>query len=133
LPIPAFCLWRKTARLWWSTTTRSATFTAATVSRNGGCVRRYVSLGGQTYSRIAEHQANGRKIETGVTGDFARPRFSVIFVHGRGGDQRLGMNDYTFGGNFNRLKNLMVAQWRRLSGADSAQFRQCRVRDTSRH
>jgi pimeloyl-ACP methyl ester carboxylesterase len=36
------------------------------------------------------------------------PGFSVIFVHGRGGDQRLGMNDYTFGGNFNRIKNLMV-------------------------
>jgi pimeloyl-ACP methyl ester carboxylesterase len=68
----------------------------------------YVSLGVKRYSRIAEHQANGRTIETGLTGDFAAARFTVIFVHGRGGDQRLGMNDYTFGGNFNRLKNLMV-------------------------
>ncbi|TPP11047.1 alpha/beta hydrolase [Rhizobium glycinendophyticum] len=32
--------------------------------------------------------------------------FTVIFIHGRGGDRRLGMNDITFGGNFNRLKNL---------------------------
>jgi pimeloyl-ACP methyl ester carboxylesterase len=70
---------------------------------------RYVSLRVKRHSRIAEHQANGRTIETGVTGDFAAARFTVIFVHGRGGDQRLGMNDYTFGGNFNRLKNLMVA------------------------
>ncbi len=70
---------------------------------------RYVSLGVKRHSRIAEHQANGRAIETGVVGDFAAARFTVIFVHGRGGDQRLGMNDYTFGGNFNRLKNLMIA------------------------
>ena len=32
----------------------------------------------------------------------------TIYVHGRGGDRRQGMNDYSFGGNFNRLKNLMV-------------------------
>lgn len=69
---------------------------------------KYVSLGVKKQSRLALHEANGRAIETGVTGDYSRARFSVIFVHGRGGDQRLGMNDYTFGGNFNRLKNLMV-------------------------
>ena len=69
---------------------------------------KYVSLGVKRQSRIAQHEANGRTIETGVTGDYARARFAVIFVHGRGGDQRLGMNDHTFGGNFNRLKNLMV-------------------------
>lgn len=34
--------------------------------------------------------------------------FTVIFIHGRGGDRRLGANDFTFGGNFNRLKNLAV-------------------------
>ncbi|MBB3951083.1 alpha/beta hydrolase family protein [Aureimonas jatrophae] len=32
----------------------------------------------------------------------------VVFMHGRNGDRRLGMNDWTFGGNFNRLKNLVV-------------------------
>lgn len=69
---------------------------------------RYVSLKTRRHSRVATHQANGRSIETGLTGDFAAARFTVIFVHGRGGDQRLGMNDRTFGGNFNRLKNLML-------------------------
>lgn len=34
--------------------------------------------------------------------------FTVIFIHGRDGDRRLGSNDYRFGGNFNRLKNLAV-------------------------
>lgn len=69
---------------------------------------KYLSLGVKRQSRLALHEANGKAIETGVTGDYAGARFAVIFVHGRGGDQRLGMNDYTFGGNFNRVKNLMV-------------------------
>lgn len=34
--------------------------------------------------------------------------FTVIFIHGRDGDRRLGANDYRFGGNFNRLKNLVT-------------------------
>lgn len=68
----------------------------------------YVSAGVKRQTRPALHEAGGREIETGVTGDYSTARFAVIFVHGRGGDQRLGMNDYTFGGNFNRLKNLMV-------------------------
>ena len=41
-------------------------------------------------------------------GPKSRAAFSVIFIHGRGGDRGLGVNDYTFGGNFNRLKNLIV-------------------------
>jgi pimeloyl-ACP methyl ester carboxylesterase len=32
----------------------------------------------------------------------------TVFVHGRGGDRKLGANDYSFGGNFNRIKNLMA-------------------------
>ncbi|RIY03748.1 hypothetical protein D3218_03145 [Aureimonas flava] len=32
----------------------------------------------------------------------------LVFVHGRNGDRRLGLNDWSFGGNFNRLKNLLV-------------------------
>lgn len=31
----------------------------------------------------------------------------TIYLHGQGGNRQQGMNDYTFGGNFNRLKNLM--------------------------
>ncbi|MGO7778204.1 alpha/beta hydrolase, partial [Rhizobium johnstonii] len=34
--------------------------------------------------------------------------FTVIFIHGRDGDRRLGANYYSFGGNFNRLKNLVT-------------------------
>ncbi|EJN01698.1 alpha/beta hydrolase [Phyllobacterium sp. YR531] len=31
----------------------------------------------------------------------------TLYLHGQGGSRQQGMNDYTFGGNFNRLKNLM--------------------------
>jgi dienelactone hydrolase len=31
----------------------------------------------------------------------------VIYLHGQGGNRQQGMNDFTFGGNFNRLKNLL--------------------------
>lgn len=34
--------------------------------------------------------------------------FIVIFIHGAGGNKELGFNDWSFGGNFNRLKNLAV-------------------------
>jgi hypothetical protein len=44
---------------------------------------------------IAVGNAKGAKIVT-------------VFVHGRGGDRKLGANDYSFGGNFNRIKNLMA-------------------------
>src|SRR5690606_32594743 len=32
--------------------------------------------------------------------------FIVVYVHGQGGNRAQGMNDYSFGGNFNRIKNL---------------------------
>ena len=43
-----------------------------------------------------------------VAGKQTGARVVSIYVHGRGGDRRQGMNDRSFGGNFNRLKNLMV-------------------------
>ncbi|WP_246506354.1 alpha/beta hydrolase [Mesorhizobium silamurunense] len=32
----------------------------------------------------------------------------VIYLHGQGGSRKQGVDDFTFGGNFNRLKNLMA-------------------------
>ncbi|WP_275790892.1 alpha/beta fold hydrolase [Pararhizobium gei] len=71
--------------------------------------RAYVSLG------VKGRQANetidfaGRRIDVTRVGDAEGARFSVVFIHGRGGDRRLGANDWSFGGNFNRVKNLAVA------------------------
>jgi hypothetical protein len=47
-------------------------------------------------------------IDVSMTGKGEGAAFSVIFIHGRGGDRRLGNNDWSFGGNFNRVKNLAM-------------------------
>lgn len=35
-------------------------------------------------------------------------RIITVYLHGQGGSRRQGVNDFTFGGNFNRIKNLMA-------------------------
>jgi hypothetical protein len=68
----------------------------------------YVALG---VRRVQENEtlafASGRQ-DVGRVGPQKGANVTVIFIHGRGGDRRLGLNDYMFGGNFNRLKNLLV-------------------------
>ena len=70
--------------------------------------RSYVTPIARKAQALETVQADGRTIEVGRTGQAAGQAFTVIFIHGRGGDRRLGMNDYSFGGNFNRLKNLAL-------------------------
>ena len=52
--------------------------------------------------------AGGRKHSMYVVGKAKSPRIAVVFVHGRNGTHRLGVKDHIFGGNFNRLQNLMI-------------------------
>ena len=69
---------------------------------------KYVDLG------VKRQQANetlplpSGNLEVARVGKADGAAFTVIFIHGRGGDRRLGINDFSFGGNFNRLKNLAV-------------------------
>ncbi|WP_320201491.1 alpha/beta hydrolase [Agrobacterium sp. rho-13.3] len=71
--------------------------------------RQYVDMAPKKFQELETISAGGRALEVGRVGPASGQSFTVIFIHGRGGDRRLGMNDYTFGGNFNRLKNLAVA------------------------
>ena len=41
-----------------------------------------------------------------VVGKPETARFIVVYLYGQGGNRKQGMSDYTFGGNFNRIKNL---------------------------
>ena len=52
--------------------------------------------------------ANGRFKYFAVGDADRRTQLVVIYLHGKGGNHRQGVNDWTFGGNFNRLQNLMV-------------------------
>ncbi|CAN7343057.1 alpha/beta hydrolase [Neorhizobium sp. LjRoot104] len=66
----------------------------------------YVSLGVRRDQQNETLNLAGRRLDVTRVGQAEDAAFTVIFIHGRGGDRRLGVNDYTFGGNFNRLKNL---------------------------
>lgn len=46
------------------------------------------------------------KIRHMIVGQPDNARFIVIYIQGQGGSRRQGMDDFTFGGNFNRIKNL---------------------------
>jgi pimeloyl-ACP methyl ester carboxylesterase len=53
------------------------------------------------------------KTEAGTIRHFAVGRTDdasliVLYLHGQGGSRRQGVDDFTFGGNFNRIKNLMA-------------------------
>lgn len=56
-----------------------------------------------------EYSAGGRSHRYWAVGKLdGGSKMTVIYVHGRGGNRHWGFDDERFGGNFNRLKNLMV-------------------------
>lgn len=66
----------------------------------------YVSTAVKKATQALTVDTPAGKLDVAMTGKGEGASFTVIFIHGRGGDRRLGNNDWTFGGNFNRLKNL---------------------------
>ena len=70
--------------------------------------RHYVSMRPKRQQRAVTIRSGDITVEAFEVGPTRKAKFAVIFVHGRGGDRRLGVKDWTFGGNFNRLKNLTV-------------------------
>lgn len=69
---------------------------------------KYVDLGVKRQQVNETLQLPSGKLDVARVGPADGAAFTVIFIHGRGGDRRLGINDFSFGGNFNRLKNLAV-------------------------
>ena len=68
----------------------------------------YVSLS-------VRRQQSDRILDTGAgkvphiaVGTDKGARFITVYIHGQGGNRKQGVNDFTFGGNFNRIKNLMA-------------------------
>lgn len=67
----------------------------------------YLALGIRWHQTDETLTLGTRKLDVTRVGPETGQAFTVIFIHGRAGDRRLGSNDYMFGGNFNRLKNLV--------------------------
>ncbi len=69
----------------------------------------YVSYRPKRSRGSGELQVNGRVVEYMGSGKWkGGARAIVIYIHGQGGNRFQGMNDVSFGGNFNRVQNLMA-------------------------
>jgi len=66
----------------------------------------YVSLKARAYQKDVTFQTEVGPVKAMTAGKREGASFIVIYLHGRGGNRLQGMNDFTFGGNFNRVKNL---------------------------
>lgn len=70
----------------------------------------YVSLGTKRVEGYFSYTSAGRTLKYAGTGATSGPaKAIVIYLHGQNGTRFQGADDWTFGGNFNRIKNLMVA------------------------
>jgi hypothetical protein len=70
--------------------------------------RTYVELGRDLRAEERVLATPTGPLRYAQVGESVKGQPILVFVHGRNGDRRLGLNDWTFGGNFNRLKNLLV-------------------------
>lgn len=68
----------------------------------------YISRSKLTKPRELALSTNADTARFSMVGNLDGARIITLFIHGRGGDRRLGQSDLTFGGNFNRIKNLML-------------------------
>lgn len=66
----------------------------------------YISLKARAYQKDVTFQTAVGPVRAMTAGKREGASFIVIYLHGRGGNRLQGMNDFTFGGNFNRVKNL---------------------------
>ncbi len=83
----------------------------------------YVSYKPKRSRSSYELKANGRTVKyMGVGKAQGGAKVIVIYIHGQGGNRFQGMNDVSFGGNFNRVQNLMVRNGGAYLSADITSF-----------
>ena len=70
---------------------------------------KYVSTGVRKVQKDLALKTDAGTIKHFAVGKTEGARFITIYLHGQGGSRKQGIDDFTFGGNFNRIKNLMAA------------------------
>jgi hypothetical protein len=70
--------------------------------------RNYVSLKPKGAEKDAALDTDAGRVTFIATGRQQGASMIVAYLHGKGGDRRQGQNDNRFGGNFNRIRNLML-------------------------
>ena len=67
---------------------------------------KYVSLGVRRLQQDLILKTAAGNIRHFAVGATEGAKFIVVYLHGQGGSRKQGVDDFTFGGNFNRIKNL---------------------------
>jgi pimeloyl-ACP methyl ester carboxylesterase len=67
----------------------------------------YVRLAVRSAQKDLTVSTEAGEIRHYAVGKTAGASAITIYLHGQGGSRRQGVDDFTFGGNFNRIKNLM--------------------------
>ncbi|XHB99040.1 alpha/beta hydrolase [Nitratireductor sp. ac15] len=83
---------------------------------------RYVSTGVRSAQQELSLRTEAGPVRYFAVGKTRGASAIVIYLHGQGGNRRQGVNDFTFGGNFNRIKNLMVKSGGLYLSPDVADF-----------
>ncbi|MBY8915091.1 alpha/beta hydrolase [Nitratireductor sp. L1-7-SE] len=83
---------------------------------------RYVSTGVRRAQQELALQTEAGTVRYFAVGKSRGASAIVLYLHGQGGNRRQGVNDFTFGGNFNRIKNLMVKSGGLYLSPDVADF-----------
>lgn len=68
----------------------------------------YVALGVRKAQKDLVLDTQAGKIAHFAVGKTEGARTITAYLHGQGGSRKQGVDDFTFGGNFNRIKNLMA-------------------------
>lgn len=84
----------------------------------------YVSLGVRNRQSERTLDSAAGRIRHFAVGTDKAARYITIYLHGQGGNRGQGVNDFSFGGNFNRIKNLMVQNGGLYLSTDFAGFGQ---------
>lgn len=79
---------------------------------------RYVSLG----VRRQQQELSLEGIAHVAVGATSGASVITVYLHGQGGNRKQGADDFSFGGNFNRIKNLMVENGGLYLSPDVADF-----------
>jgi hypothetical protein len=69
---------------------------------------KYVSTGVRKAQQDLVLRTVAGKIRHVAVGRRQGAKFIAIYLHGQGGSRKQGVDDFSFGGNFNRVKNLMA-------------------------
>lgn len=69
---------------------------------------KYVALGVRRQQQDLVAETKAGRIAHVAVGPVSGASLIVIYAHGKGGSRKQGIDDFSFGGNFNRLKNLVV-------------------------